>query len=93
MKPLDSNLTEYSLTEDEILKGAILNVEQIATYRNEIVRLTRMCTSIRHNASDPMPVILEQVALQAQIAVYETLINTHFTIVNDINNQQNSSGE
>lgn len=90
MRLIETNLNEYELTDDELLRGSILSQEQIAIYRNEISRLTRMYMSIKHDMSNPLPTIAEQIALSGQISIYEALISTHMTVVSDVNSSNNS---
>ena len=91
MKQKDSNLIEYELTDEEILRGSVLTSLQIAIYRNEIARLTKMYITIKYDVLNPLVTMREQIAFQSQIAIYESLIDAHTSAVDLINNR--SSGE
>ena len=87
MQIIETNLTCYDLSEGEQIRGALLIPEQIAVYRNEILRLTQMYISIRHDLANPLAAIAEQIALQAQIGVYNALVSTHFAMVDTDNKE------
>ena len=83
MQIIETNLTCYELSDSEQLRGALLIPEQIAAYRNEILRLTQIYIAIRHDLANPLATIAEQIALQAQLGIYNSLIATHFSVMAD----------
>lgn len=75
-KRIDSSLSKWELSAEEILRGSILHQEQKLWLQNERANICEQLLTLKIDPLNPMQIALEQAHLQGQLDFCTYLFNT-----------------
>lgn len=79
---ITNNFQQYSLTEDEELKGAILTELNVQVIQNKLALAMLERASLSYDPSQPISVFVQQeAALMGEISAYTNILDNHKEVI------------